>query len=256
MASSAQVPGTIFSRAIGLAVSFDKPQGRPFDKAQGRAFDKAQGRPFDRAQGRPFDKAQGRPASGSVTLAIRLAAVAFVTTLTIAAAQISIPLPFTPVPLTIQPMVVLLGGAALGARLGCASQVAYLVAGIAGLPVFAASPLLLPGVARLLGPTGGYLLSYPLAAWTTGWLAERGLDRRYPGAVAAMGAGLAVIFSFGVAWLAFVWTPLKPATGLVTAVRIGLMPFLVVDVVKVLLAAALLPAVWKLIGRSSPSPLS
>lgn len=191
-----------------------------------------------------------------VTLAIRLAAVAFVTTLTIAAAQLSVPLPFTPVPLTIQPMIVLLGGAALGSRLGCASQVAYLLAGIAGLPVFAASPLLLPGAARLLGPTGGYLLSYPLAAWTTGWLAERGLDRRYPGAVAAMSAGLAVIFSFGIAWLAFVWTPVKPAAGLMTAVQVGLVPFIGVDVLKVLLASALLPAVWKLIGRSSPSPLS
>ena len=79
------------------------------------------------------------------------------TALTAAAAQVSIPLPFTPVPFTLQPMVVLVGGAALGSRLGMASQVLYLLAGIAGLPVFAASPVLPQGLGRLLGPTGGYL---------------------------------------------------------------------------------------------------
>lgn len=195
-----------------------------------------------------FSRAIGRTSS-EAPLVLRIAAAAFVTTLTIAAAQLSVTLPLTPVPLTIQPMIVLLGGAALGSRLGCASQVAYLLAGISGLPVFAASPLLLPGVARLLGPTGGYLLSYPLAAWTTGWLAERGFDRRYPGAVLAMTAGLAVIFAGGVSWLACVWTPAKPAAGLRTALQIGLIPFIIVDVVKVLAAAALLPAMWALVGR-------
>ncbi len=92
----------------------------------------------------------------------------FVTALTAAAAQVSIPLPFTPVPFTLQPMIVLLGGAALGARLGMASQVLYLLAGLAGLPVFAASTVLPPGMGRLLGPTGGYLLSYPIAAFVAG----------------------------------------------------------------------------------------
>src|SRR6187200_3512891 len=91
---------------------------------------------------------------------IRIAAVLFVTALTAAAAQVSIPLPFTPVPFTLQPMVVLLGGAALGSRLGMSSQILYLALGIAGLPVFAASPLLPQGIARLVGPTGGYLMSY------------------------------------------------------------------------------------------------
>ncbi|MBI4476062.1 MAG: biotin transporter BioY [Acidobacteria bacterium] len=198
-------------------------------------------------------------APAETSIAMRIGAVAFVTTLTIAAAQFSIPLPFTPVPLTMQPMIVLLGGAALGARLGFASQIAYLVAGLAGLPAFAASPVLPAGVGRLLGPTGGYLLSYPLAAWATGWLAERGLDRRYPGAVAAMGAGLAVIFLGGVSWLAFVWTPLKAATGFVVALQVGLVPFIAADAAKVLMAAALLPATWKLIGavgavREPPLP--
>ena len=93
--------------------------------------------------------------------AIRAGAVVFVAALTAAAAQISVPLPFTEVPFTFQPMVVLLGGLALGSRLALASQLLYLAAGIAGLPVFAASATLPPGALRLLGPTGGYLMAYP-----------------------------------------------------------------------------------------------
>jgi biotin transport system substrate-specific component len=184
-------------------------------------------------------------------LGIRLGAVLFVTTLTAAAAQVSLPLPFTPVPFTLQPMIVLLGGAALGSRLGLTSQILYLAAGIAGLPVFAASPLLPPGAARLLGPTAGYLLSYPLAAFVTGYLAERGLDRRYSTAVVAMAAGLAVVFAAGVAWLAWF---LPTSAGLRSAAAAGLTPFLPADVLKVLLAAAVLPSVWRLtgLGRSKP----
>src|SRR5687768_1588975 len=124
------------------------------------------------------------------TPAIRAAAVLFVAVLTAAASQVSVPLPFTPVPLTLQPMVVLVGAAALGPRLGLASQVLYLLAGIAGLPVFAASAVLPQGPLRLLGPTGGYLMSYPFAAYVTGSLAERGFDRRYLTSVLAMFAGL------------------------------------------------------------------
>ena len=89
----------------------------------------------------------------SFRIALQVGAVLFVTLLTTAAAQISIHLPFTPVPFTFQPMVVLLGAAALGARLGAASQVVYLTLGIIGVPVFAASPILPQGIARLLGPT-------------------------------------------------------------------------------------------------------
>src|SRR5205809_2233041 len=145
-----------------------------------------------------------RADSRGLQLAERVGAVAFVTVLTAIAAQVSIPLPFTPVPFTFQPMVVLLGGAALGARFGMTSQILYLALGIAGLPVFAASATLPPGAARLLGPTGGYLMSYPFAAFVAGYLAERGFDRRYITAVIAMTAGLAVIFACGVVWLAFV----------------------------------------------------
>ena len=178
---------------------------------------------------------------------IRCAAVLFVTALTATAAQVSVPLPFTPVPLTLQPMVVLLGGAVLGARLGMASQVLYLLLGCAGLPVFAASAVLPQGVFRLLGPTGGYLISYPFAAFMTGALAERGFDRRYLTSVAAMTAGLAVVFACGVTWLAFFARPL-PA-GLDGAVAAGLYPFVVVDLAKVCVASAVLPGVWTLIGR-------
>jgi biotin transport system substrate-specific component len=185
-------------------------------------------------------------ARSDMSRAIRVAAVVFVTVLTAAAAQISIPLPFTPVPFTLQPMIVLLGGAVLGSRLGMASQVLYLLAGIAGLPVFAASPVLPQGALRLLGPTGGYLLSYPLAAFIAGALAERGFDRRYFTSVLAMAAGLVVIFTCGVLWLAFLARP--AAVGLSAALQTGLYPFLPADIVKLLVAAAVMPGVWRLIG--------
>jgi biotin transport system substrate-specific component len=175
-----------------------------------------------------------------LSTAIRVAAVLFVTVLTIVAAQVSVPLPFTPVPFTLQPMVVLLGGAALGARLGMSAQILYLALGIAGLPVFAASPILPQGFGRLLGPTGGYLMSYPIAALVTGYLAQRGLDRRYVTSVAAMVAGLAIVFTCGVLWLAF-----GVQAGLAGAVSTGFIPFIPADIVKVLLAAAILPAAWK-----------
>ena len=177
---------------------------------------------------------------------IRIAAVLFVTALTAAAAQISVPLPFTPVPFTLQPMVVLLGGAALGPRLGMSSQALYLLAGVAGLPVFAASPVLPQGIGRLLGPTGGFLLSYPVAALVTGWLAERTFDRRYLTSILAMSCGLAIIFACGVAWLA--WFAQPAPLGLSVALRTGLYPFLPADIVKILIASAILPGVWTFVG--------
>jgi biotin transport system substrate-specific component len=174
----------------------------------------------------------------------RALAVLFVTMLTAAAAQVSVPLPFTPVPFTLQPMIVLLGGAVLGPRLGFASQILYLAAGLAGLPVFAASPVLAQGIARLLGPTGGYLMSYPLAAVVTGALAARGLDRRYFTSVIAMTAGLAIVFACGVAWIA--WGP--SSAGIGRAIAAGLVPFLPADLLKIVLAAAVLPSAWRFVG--------
>jgi biotin transport system substrate-specific component len=179
-------------------------------------------------------------ARADLSPAVRAAAVLFATFATVAAAQVSIPLPFTPVPFTLQPMVVLLAGAALGSRLGMISQLCYLALGLAGLPVFAASPLP-QGAARLLGPTGGYLMSYPFAAFVAGYLAERGFDRRYLTSVLAMAAGLTVVFSCGVGWLAFG----APHAGLTAAAAAGLTPFLPADVVKILLAATVLPSAWR-----------
>jgi biotin transport system substrate-specific component len=182
---------------------------------------------------------------------IACASVVFVSVLTATAAQISVPLPFTQVPLTLQPMIVLLGGLALGARLACASQVLYLMAGIAGLPVFAASATLPPGPLRLLGPTAGYLLAYPLAAFVTGYLAERGFDKRYLRSMIAMFAGLAIVYASGVVWLAFLARTLSgsAAIGLNAALATGLYPFIVPDLLKVAAAAGIVPTVWRLVGR-------
>src|SRR4051812_41299820 len=185
--------------------------------------------------------------SGStVDRALKAAAVLLVTTLTAIAAQVSVPLPFTPVPFTLQPMIVLLGGAVLGARLGMASQVLYLALGMAGFPVFAASAVLPQGIFRLLGPTGGYLMSYPLAAFVTGALAERGFDRRYITSVIAMAAGLAIVFTGGVLWLAWFARPVHG--GLTAALQTGLYPFLPADIVKICVAAAIMPGLWAAIG--------
>ena len=179
--------------------------------------------------------------------AIRVASVGLLAALTAAAAQVSIALPFTPVPFTLQPMVVLLGGAVLGSRLGMSAQVLYLLAGVAGLPVFAASPVLPQGALRLLGPTGGYLISYPFAALAVGWLAERGFDRRYLTSVIAMSCGLALVFACGVTWLAFFARP--AAVGVDAALRTGLYPFIPADIFKIFVAAAVMPAAWRLLGR-------
>ena len=176
---------------------------------------------------------------------IKVGAVVLATSLTAAAAQFTMPLPFTAVPFVLTPMVVLLAGAALGSRLGALSQVLYLAAGVAGLPVFAPSVTLPPGALRLIGPTGGYLLAYPVAAFVTGWLAERGWDRRYLSSAAAMLLGLAIIFAGGVSWLALGFAQSPTA-----ALASGLLPFIALDTVKVIAAAAILPTAWKLLGKT------
>jgi len=177
----------------------------------------------------------------------QVCAVVLVTGLTAIAAQVSVHLPFTPVPFTFQPMVVLLGAMVLGSRLGATSQMLYLALGIAGLPVFAASPLLPQGAARLLGPSGGYLMSYPLAAFVTGALAERGFDRRYLAAIVAMAAGLAVVYAGGTAWLSIASPQVR---GMSSALAAGVVPFIVPDVFKLLVAAGVMPGLWKITGRA------
>jgi biotin transport system substrate-specific component len=185
------------------------------------------------------------------TALVQVGAVAFMTALTALAAQISFSIPFTQVPFTMQPMVVLMGGLALGPRLGMSSQILYLAAGVVGLPVFAASISLPPGMLRLLGPTGGYLLAYPFAAFVVGHLGTRGFDRRYVTAVVAMVVGLAVIYASGVFWLGFWATTAgrSAAIGLGPALAAGFYPFVLADGLKLLVAAAVVPALWRVVGR-------
>lgn len=159
-------------------------------------------------------------------------------------AQFTLPAPFTAVPFVLTPMAVILTGAALGSRLGALSQALYVVIGAMGFAVFAPSATLPQGFLRLLGPTGGYLLSYPLAAFVTGYLAERGWDRRYVSSGAAMLIGLAVIYIGGVSWLTVAFTGSVRA-----AFMAGVAQFVVLDVMKVVAAAMILPAAWRLVGR-------
>jgi biotin transport system substrate-specific component len=156
-------------------------------------------------------------------------------------AQLVIPLPWTPVPITGQTFVVLLAGALLGPRLGALAMIAYLIEGASGLPFFRAGGGGLPYM--IASPTTGYLLSYPLAAFTTGLLAERGWDRRFTTAAAAMAAGSALILLGGWAWLSL-W--FKTASD---AWRAGVLPFLAGDAIKIALAAAALPAGWAVVRR-------
>jgi len=213
--------------------------------------------------------------SRQVQWAIRAGGVLFMTALTAAAAQVSFSIPLTQVPFTLTPMVVLMSGLALGPRLGLLSQVLYLAAGMLGAPVFAVSATLPMGAARLIGPTGGYLMAYPFAALLAGYLAERGFDRRASVVdllsaylaklgfarhatsvvatlvgLVAMFAGLIVIFAGGVLWLGlFVSSGSSGPIGISAALATGFYPFVVADTLKVLLAATVMPALWRLVGR-------
>lgn len=141
------------------------------------------------------------------------------------AARVAIPIPGTPVPFTLQVVCVILAGTILGPRLGAASQAAYLMAGALGAPLFAAGG----GLGYLLGPTGGYLLAFPAAAYVAGAIAGRsaGIVRLLLG----LAAGVAVIHAGGAAWLAVL------TGGVQQALIVGVGPFLVLDVLKVALAA-------------------
>jgi biotin transport system substrate-specific component len=157
------------------------------------------------------------------------------------AAQVSIELPFTPVPITGQTFAVVLVGAAFGALLGLASLGLYLFVGALGAPVYADGN---HGWDVLSGPTGGYIVGFVLAALLTGWLAERRWDRRFSSAVAAMLSGNVVIYLVGLPWLS-----LKLDTGLEKTFELGLYPFVVGDLLKLYLAGALLPGAWRLVER-------
>ncbi|MGB8212447.1 MAG: biotin transporter BioY [Anaerolineales bacterium] len=152
-------------------------------------------------------------------------------------AQIRIPLPFTPVPITGQTFAVLLVGAVFGTRRGIASLLLYLALGIMGLPFFAGGAR---GLAYLLGPTGGYLVGFVIAAGLVGMLAARGMDRRIPSALLAFLAGEIVIYLFGVAWLSVF-------LGIQRAIVGGLLPFLIGDAIKLVAAGFVTPAGWALV---------
>jgi len=152
-------------------------------------------------------------------------------------AQVAIPL--WPVPVTGQTFAVLMIGALFGARRGSFAVLAYLTEGAAGLPVFAMGR---GGLAVLLGPTGGYLIGFVAASYITGLLAERGWDRRIGTTVLAMVLGNIAIYAFGLLWLCCL-------TGVNrTVLTAGLYPFIIGDLMKIALAAILLPAGWKLLG--------
>lgn len=153
------------------------------------------------------------------------------------AAQVAIPLPFTPVPLTLQPLAVIFIGAALGSTRGAAAAALYLLEGFSGLPVFAQDH---GGAIWLVGPTAGYLYSYPFAAWLAGFVSERGWGSSVVRSITGMLAALAVIYAGGWSWLALL-------TDAQTAFTAGIAPFVITDIVKVGVGAALLPFAQRIV---------
>ncbi|MGD0990049.1 MAG: biotin transporter BioY [Candidatus Sulfotelmatobacter sp.] len=167
------------------------------------------------------------------TIALLIAASLFIAL----CARITIPLPFTPVPLTVQNFAVLLVGLILGSRAGFAVLALYLAEGAVGMPVF--SPTGAGGLAQLLGPTGGFLLAYPLVAWLAGYVMEHG-RKSFARAAAAGLLGEVVLFTGGLTWLAFL------THSVAQAFRWGLYWFLFAEVIKVMMAAGI-AARWRLI---------
>jgi biotin transport system substrate-specific component len=153
-------------------------------------------------------------------------------------AQISIPLPFTPVPITGQTLGVLLAGTALGWRRAGLSLALYALAGVAGVPWFAG------GASGYASASFGYVVGFVAAAALCGWLAERGADRSIRKSLPAMLAGEVVIYAFGLTWLA-----LDLHLTAASTLAEGLAPFVVGDLIKAAIAAGLLPAAWRLAGR-------
>lgn len=176
------------------------------------------------------------------TSAMREAFLVAVGVATIAlAAQLVVPLPFTPVPLTGQTFAVLLVGGAYGATRGGLTVLAYLAVGAAGAPIFADSA---HGIGVVLSATGGYLIGMVLAALIVGAAAEQGWDRRLGPSVLAMLVGSIAVYAVGATWLA-VSLDLSPAT----AFDLGIMPFVVGDLLKLILAGAVLPIAWRGVER-------
>jgi biotin transporter BioY len=148
------------------------------------------------------------------------------------------------IPITGQTFAVTLTGALLGSRLGALALVAYIIEGCSGLPFFANGA---SGIGVLFGPSGGYLVSFPAAAYITGAFAEHGWDKRVLSATAAMAIGSLIILLAGWSWLLVLRTP--P----IAAFNVGVKPFILGDIVKILLAAAVLPLGWTILNRKASS---
>jgi biotin transport system substrate-specific component len=149
--------------------------------------------------------------------------------------------PMWPVPMTMQSFVVLVIGMAYGSRLAGATVALYLLQGAFGLPVFAGTPEKGIGLVYMAGTTGGYLMGFLVSAVVVGWLAERGWDRTLLWSTAAMTIGTVVLFAMGIGWLAAL-------IGWQKAITLGLMPFLLGSVLKLALAATIMPVCWKAVA--------
>ena len=160
-------------------------------------------------------------------------------------AQVEIPLPFTPVPITGQTFGVLLIAAAYGSKRGAASMLAYIAAGASGLPFFSGGA---GGLRVLTGATAGYLAGFVVAAYVVGLLCERGLERSVRTSLIPFVAGTVIIYACGVAWLSLL------VGGFAKAVTLGLLPFLVGDAIKLAAAALALPAAWRLVHPAAAAP--
>ena len=183
----------------------------------------------------PAETSAAWPANLARVLLVALAGSALI------AVSSKIQVPMAPVPMTLQTLVILVIGMACGWRLGGLTVLLYLVEGAAGLPVFANTPERGIGIAYMVGSTGGYLLGFLLAALVVGLLAEAGWDRSAPLTAAAMLIGNVVIYVPGLLWLGSVAGWDNPI------LQWGLTPFIVGDLVKVALAALLMPAAWRLV---------
>lgn len=174
------------------------------------------------------------------TLATNIALILGGVVLMAVLAHVSVPM--WPVPVTGQTLGVLLVGASLGAWRGAASMVAYLVAGIAGLPVFAGATA---GPASVLAPSFGFIIGFIFAAFAIGWLAEHEWDRSIWRSMLGFGLASLIPFAFGMPYLAFILSTLQAPHDAATVLSLGFTPFIVGGIIKWAIAAAVLPLAWK-----------
>jgi biotin transport system substrate-specific component len=184
------------------------------------------------------------PSQGDSRLAALRAVILMVAGTALLTLSAKVQVPFYPVPMTLQTLVVLVIGAAYGWRLGGATVALYLFEGAMGLPVFANTPPAVPGLAYLAGPTGGFLIGFAAAAVATGWMAERGWNRSLGRVAVMMIVGHVVIFAFGLGWLATMM-PFMKAWG------VGAAPFVAATILKTALAVAVMQAAWTGAARRS-----